>query len=50
MNMQWIDREAGICGIYGGQVLPPGDKQTEEMIVLFEKTMYERLASSSAKL
>lgn len=42
-NLFWfIDRKANLCGIYGGQVLPPGDLQTKEMILLWEKTMYER--------
>ncbi|CZR68756.1 related to 1,4-butanediol diacrylate esterase [Phialocephala subalpina] len=43
LNLFWfLDREAGLCGFYGGQVLPPGDAQVKEMIILFEKTMYDR--------
>lgn len=51
-NLFWfIDREASLCGIYGGQVMPAGDAQTKEMIVLFEKTMYQRLSQhESGKL
>ena len=46
---QFIDREVGLCGLYGGQVLPPGDEQAGKMITLFEKTMYGRLAAHEAK-
>lgn len=41
-NLTWIDREAGICGLYASQILPPGDLKSVEMSALFEKTMYER--------
>jgi CubicO group peptidase (beta-lactamase class C family) len=42
-NLFWfIDPEAGLCGMFGTQVVPPGDLKTEDLIVLFEKTMYER--------
>lgn len=47
--IQFIDREAGLCGLYGGQVRPPGDEKVGKMITLFEKTMYERLAVHEAK-
>ena len=46
---QFIDRKTNLCGLYGGQVLPPGDKKVGKMITLFEKTMYERLAAHEAK-
>ncbi|KAH8652006.1 beta-lactamase [Ilyonectria robusta] len=40
-NLLWfIDREAGLCGVYGGQLMPAGDVKVKEMINLFEKTMY----------
>lgn len=49
-NLFWfIDREAGLCGLYGGQVRPPGDAKVAKMITLFEKTMYERLAAHEIK-
>ncbi|CAD6593349.1 MAG: hypothetical protein ASARMPRED_007426 [Alectoria sarmentosa] len=49
-NLFWfIDREADLCGLYGGQVRPPGDLKVGKMITLFEKTMYERLATHQTK-
>jgi hypothetical protein len=45
--LQFIDRGAGLCGVYGGQVLPPGDAQTKEMIATFDKAMYEGLAQQT---
>jgi len=48
-NLFWfIDREAGLCGVYGTQVVPPGDPLVEETIKAFELGMYEKL--NSAKL
>lgn len=41
----WIDCEAGLCGIFATQLLPAGDEKTVEMIDLFQKTMYKRLAA-----
>ncbi|KAI1927724.1 hypothetical protein LOY89_004147 [Ophidiomyces ophidiicola] len=42
-NLFWfIDPEAGLCGVYGGQVMMNGDPQTKKMISLFERTMYQR--------
>jgi hypothetical protein len=46
----WIDREAGICGLYASQILPPEDPKSVEMSVLFEKTMYERYQRKKASL
>lgn len=44
-NCFWfIDRDAGICGVFGAQVLPPGDPKVEEVIKTFEYDMYKRLA------
>lgn len=48
--MKFIDREAGLCGLFGCQVKPPGDERTGEMITLFEKTMYERVEKAKAKM
>lgn len=39
---QFIDRKAGVCGMYGGQMMPSGDAQVQDMIHLFEKTVYEQ--------
>lgn len=46
---QFIDRQADLCGLYGGQVRPPGDAKVGKMITLFEKTMYERLAAHESR-
>jgi hypothetical protein len=48
--MQWIDREAGICGLYASQILPPGDMKSVKMSILFEKAMYERLHKEKVNL
>ena len=31
--------------MYGGQMMPSGDAQVNELIYLFEKTIYERVTS-----
>ncbi|KAK3935246.1 acyltransferase LovD [Diplogelasinospora grovesii] len=38
----WIDRKAGLCGLYAGQLMPLGDAKSVEMTQLFEKEMYAR--------
>ncbi|KAF7961246.1 hypothetical protein EAE96_000912 [Botrytis aclada] len=40
----WADREAGVSGIYGSQLIPTGDKQTLEMFEEFEKAVYAEVA------
>ncbi|KAI4748657.1 beta-lactamase family protein [Aureobasidium sp. EXF-12298] len=42
-NFWWVDREKGVCGLFGTQVYPPGDGKVGEMIDLFEKEVYERV-------
>lgn len=50
-NLIWfIDREAGLCGLYASQILPPGDLKSVEMSTLFEKEMYARYKKESARL
>ena len=40
-NLTWfIDREAGLCGMYASQLLPPGDHLSVEMGRDFEKEVY----------
>jgi hypothetical protein len=46
-HVQFIDREAGLCGMYGSQVIPPGDLVMNELIGLFDKTMYRRHSAKS---
>ncbi|KIM99642.1 hypothetical protein OIDMADRAFT_104621 [Oidiodendron maius Zn] len=39
-NLFWfVDRAAGICGVYGTQLLPAGDGVTREMIGLLDKAI-----------
>ena len=46
-NLQWsIDRESGLALLYAGNVLPFGDPASYRYQQLFEKEMYDRLASS----
>lgn len=42
---QWIDCDAGLCGLYASQIMPIGDAKSVELCKMFEKTMYERLAA-----
>lgn len=44
-NFWWVDREKGVCGLFGTQVYPPGDGKVGEMIDLFEKEVYERASA-----
>ena len=39
-----------MCGMYGGQIMPPGDLQVERMMRMFERAMYERAAGVRAKI
>ncbi|KAH0155970.1 beta-lactamase family protein, partial [Aureobasidium melanogenum] len=50
-NFWFVDREKGVCGLFGTQVYPPGDSQVEVMIDLFEREVYARAgAGGGAKL
>ncbi|KAM0815175.1 putative Beta-lactamase-related domain-containing protein [Seiridium cardinale] len=45
-NLFWfIDREAGLCGVFGTQIYPAGDEKVRKVISAFEKEVY-RLAAS----
>ena len=47
-NLQWtIDREAGICALYAGNMLPFGDFASGDMQIKFEKEMYARAVKRS---
>ncbi|RFU31694.1 hypothetical protein B7463_g4651, partial [Scytalidium lignicola] len=39
----WIDIKKGVSGTYFSQLFPPGDPQSNELMVKFEKYVYERL-------
>ncbi|GAM89456.1 hypothetical protein ANO11243_074940 [Dothideomycetidae sp. 11243] len=46
-NCFWfIDREAGLCGVFGTQVMPPGDPLVEEVIKEFEFDMNRKFKAS----
>ncbi|KAJ6190870.1 hypothetical protein N7519_000891 [Penicillium mononematosum] len=46
-NLFWfIDQTSDLCGVFGTQVLPPGDKPVGNMIQLFKKSLYKIAASS----
>ncbi|KAH7116479.1 hypothetical protein B0J13DRAFT_205359 [Dactylonectria estremocensis] len=38
--VKFIDRDAGLCGVWGTQVLPSADKIVEPLISAFEKHVY----------
>ncbi|KAK4153191.1 hypothetical protein C8A00DRAFT_34080 [Chaetomidium leptoderma] len=43
-NMSWfIDRDAGVCGVFGTQIFPPGDKPTREFMKDFEEILYSKI-------
>ncbi|KAF1915426.1 beta-lactamase/transpeptidase-like protein [Ampelomyces quisqualis] len=37
----WVDRKSGLCGLYAGQVLPPGDAKCASLTRQFEEGMYK---------
>ncbi|KAJ6437202.1 beta-lactamase family protein [Purpureocillium lavendulum] len=40
-NLYWfVDRDAGVCGVWGTQVLPAGDEAVLPLISAFEKHVY----------
>ncbi|GKT47065.1 acyltransferase LovD [Colletotrichum spaethianum] len=41
----WIDREAGLAGVFGTQIMPSGEVVTEDYIKAFEGEMYARVAA-----
>jgi CubicO group peptidase (beta-lactamase class C family) len=41
-NLTWfVDREAGVCGAFGTQVLPAGDAKVRDLHREFERVVYE---------
>lgn len=45
----WIDRATGLCGLYAGQVWPPGDAKCAVLDRKFEQGMYELYARSKTR-
>ncbi|KAK4146415.1 beta-lactamase/transpeptidase-like protein [Dichotomopilus funicola] len=43
-NAAWfIDREAGVCAVFGTQIIPPGDAFTRQIVKEFEEAIYSQL-------
>ncbi|KAK5048593.1 hypothetical protein LTR84_005684 [Exophiala bonariae] len=42
----WVDRNAGLCGLYASQLHPPGDAKSVELYFRFQAEMYKRLHST----
>ncbi|MCJ1478910.1 hypothetical protein MMC13_007594 [Lambiella insularis] len=50
-NLTWfVDREAGLCGMYGSQLIPSGDPKSIELSEVFERAMYKELAGKSSRV
>ncbi|CAD0109582.1 unnamed protein product [Aureobasidium uvarum] len=47
-NFWFVDREKGVCGLFGTQVYPPGDARVGDMIDLFEREVYQRAGGGDA--
>ena len=47
---QFIDRKAGLCGMYASQLIPPGDPKSHEMAAIFERAMYEKSEGITARI
>ncbi|KAK8170883.1 beta-lactamase/transpeptidase-like protein [Phyllosticta citrichinensis] len=41
----WIDRKAGLCGMFAGQLVPEGDAKAQALAQAFERDMYKRAAA-----
>jgi hypothetical protein len=42
-SWQWIDRNGGVCGFYGTQILGPAEKLSAEMYRKFQSAVYDGL-------
>ncbi|KAI0508484.1 beta-lactamase/transpeptidase-like protein [Xylaria bambusicola] len=50
-NLAWfVDRTSSLCGLYAGQLYPPGDAKVGELQGLFEQGIYEMHSKVSPKL
>lgn len=45
----WCDRKTGLCGLYAGQVWPPGDAKVAVLNRKFEDAMYEQYTKQLEK-
>ncbi|KAG7137846.1 ML-236A carboxylate methylbutanoyltransferase mlcH like protein [Verticillium longisporum] len=45
----WIDREAGVAGLFGTQIMPAAEPVTEQYIKAFEDEMYSRVEALTSE-
>ncbi|KAG7146377.1 ML-236A carboxylate methylbutanoyltransferase mlcH like protein [Verticillium longisporum] len=45
----WIDREAGVAGLFGTQIMPAAEPITEQYIKAFEDEMYSRVEALTSE-
>ncbi|GAW20192.1 hypothetical protein ANO14919_096890 [Xylariales sp. No.14919] len=50
-NLTWfVDRASSLCGLYAGQLYPPGDAKVGELLGMFEQGVYDMHSKYSPKL
>ncbi|KAI1152354.1 beta-lactamase/transpeptidase-like protein [Nemania diffusa] len=50
-NLAWfVDRTSGLCGLYAGQIYPPGDPKVGELSGMFEQGVYDMYSKVSPRL
>jgi hypothetical protein len=50
VNVQWIDRTAGVCGVFASQLFPAGDMKIEKLIRAFEEQVYRQSSKRMEKI
>jgi hypothetical protein len=40
LNLKFVDREAGVCAVFGTYVMPTADEQIRKLIKVYEKEVY----------
>jgi CubicO group peptidase (beta-lactamase class C family) len=50
LTHQFVDRTSGLCGLYAGQLYPPGDAKVAELCGLFEQGVYDMHLNVSPRL
>jgi hypothetical protein len=43
----WVDRKTGLCGLYAGQVIPPGDAKCASLNQEFQQGIYKMFKEKS---
>ena len=41
LTSKFIDRKAGLCGLYASQILPSDDAKSVELTHIFERAIYK---------